>query len=118
MILILAACLCLGYYLACGIRFSFRTSLLWGWLAAAAYFSLLFCLPARARHWGLTPFVLYLVFLALFLRKSAGADAPLPADAILVPGSRADGGMPPRFLESRAEAARALWEKKPVPVTL
>lgn len=118
MILQIASALCLAYFFACGVRFSFKTSLLWGWTVAAAYFFTLSRLPPLPRRLLLSLFLLYLLGLALFLRKSRGRDALAPGDAILVLGSRTDGALPARYLTERAEKAASLYEASPAPVLL
>lgn len=118
MILWARAALCLAYFLLAGAIASFRTSLLWGWCAAAAYFAVIALLPPLWRRVALIPFLLFLLFFALFLRKSQGRTACDPGDVILILGSRTDGALPPRLAEQRAALAAALAAKAPVPLVL
>lgn len=112
------AALCLGYLVLAGVTASFRISLLWGWAVAAAYFAVAALLPPAWQRPALLPFLLYLVFFALFLRKSEGKTATAPGDVILVLGSRTDGAMPSRLLESRAARAYGLAKESDVPLVL
>lgn len=110
--------LCLGYFLLAGFAASFRTSLLWGWCAAAAYFAAIALMPPVWRRIALIPFLLFLVFFALFLRKGAGKTAERPGEVLLVLGSRTDGALPPDLVEQRADLAVKWAAMAPVPIVL
>ena len=119
-VLYAAGGLCLLYYLLVGATVSFRTSVLYAWLLAAAWCFAAAYFPA-ARAFFLIPAAVFLVPFAVFLVFALSAAHPEKAghyDAILLFGARTDGTLPPEMIRSRVRTAAEAFRASGKPVVI
>lgn len=108
------AILSFSYWLLCGIRFSFRASILYFWPLLTLAHSL-FALFPPVRHLLLIPYGLFwlLFFLFLVLVEGQKGERAEDFDLILVLGCRCDKTFPGCILEKRLRGAIDAHRKNP-----